>query len=247
MGNDYDGGEQNLDGFWIHKFRPGTFIWSPSPRVAITFIDQIRQAFHKRTNSAHVIIVPRLLWKKWQRHMHKLGVLILDIPTISGYVWPHEMHETLILIIYFPYLNRFLWQPRKKHLMVVVRRHLQGVIKKDRSLGGDVLSQLFHKRGEWMPLRSAICSSCYCVDPGLVFPLNKPLGDESMYYRRIRQDKRIYLVARKGDWILAPHQCEMFWVINLCGLCPDLGSLAYIQTLLVLHRTNLDIFWIRYT
>ena len=46
---------------------------------------------------------------------------------------------------------------------------------------------------------------------------------------------------------MVPHQCEMFWFINLCGRCPDSGNLADSQTLAVLRRANLDIFWSRET
>ena len=81
----------------------------------------------------------------------------------------------------------------------------------------------------------------------MVFPLNKPLGDKSRYYRRRWEDESRYLAARKGYWILEPHQCEKHWFINLCGCCPDLISLADIQTLGVLHRSNLVIFWRRHT
>ena len=42
---------------------------------------------------------------------------------------------------------------------------------------------------------------------------------------------------------MAPYQCEKCWFVNLCGRCPDLGSLEYIQTLAVQCRANLDIFW----
>ena len=68
-----------------------------------------------------------------------------------------------------------------------------------------------------------------------------------MYYSRRREDTIRYLVKSKGDWILAPHRCEKCWFVNLCGRCPDLGSLEDIQTLVVLHRSNLDIFWRRDT
>ena len=76
-----------------------------------------------------------------------------------------------------------------------------------------------------MPYRSARCASCYCSDPDLVFFLNKPLGDEYSYYRRRREDESRYLVARKGDYILAPHHCEKCWFINFYGCCPDWGIL----------------------
>ena len=43
---------------------------------------------------------------------------------------------------------------------------------------------------------------------------------------------------------MAPLQCEKCWLVNFCGCCPDSGRLVDRQTLAVLHRSNLDIFWI---
>ena len=70
-----------------------------------------------------------------------------------------------------------------------------------------------------------------------------------MYYRRRRrrEDEIRYLVGRNVDWILAPHQCEKCWFVNLCVRFPGSGSLADSQTLEVLRRGNLDIFWSRST
>ena len=128
-----------------------------------------------------------------------------------------------------------------------VGRNLSGLIKKYQSLGGIFCHNFFSRRGEWTPCLSASCRSCYHIDPGLGFPLNRPLRDESMYYRRMREDENRYLVVRKRDWILAPHQCEKCWFVNLCGCCPDSGILADIQRLELPNRANLDIFWRRDT
>ena len=80
-----------------------------------------------------------------------------------------------------------------------------------------------------------------------MFPLNKRLRGESIYYKRMKEDESRYLVVRKGDWILAPHQCEKSWFVDLCGRCPDPSILADSQTLAFLRRYNLDIFCSRDT
>ena len=54
-----------------------------------------------------------------------------------------------------------------------------------------------------------------------MFPLNKPLGGEFIYHKRRREDQNIYLVARRGDWILASHQCEKFWFVNFVDAALD--------------------------
>ena len=85
------------------------------------------------------------------------------------------------------------------------------------------------------------------MDPNFVFPLNKPFGYESVYYRMRREYEIRYFVSRKRDYILALHPCDKCWFVNFCGHCPDSGSLAYIQSLVALRRANLDIFWSRGT
>ena len=46
---------------------------------------------------------------------------------------------------------------------------------------------------------------CYHAAPTLTFPVNKLLGDESMYYKRRKEDENRFLIARKGDCFIAPH------------------------------------------
>ena len=58
------------------------------PGVTINVIDELRQAHKKRTDPTHVLVFPRLFWKKWQKHMHKSKDNDLDIPIESGYIWP---------------------------------------------------------------------------------------------------------------------------------------------------------------
>ena len=144
-GRGHGRGEESIDGVWIPKFRTGTFICIPSLGVARIFIEELCQARHKRTDSAHVLVVPRIIWNKGRRHVHKLEDLILGIPAGSGYIWPQEIHETLIFAIYLPFLNRFPWELRRKNLLVGVVRHLRGGLKKYHSLVEDMLSQIFQK------------------------------------------------------------------------------------------------------
>ena len=50
-----------MDRFWIPWLNAGMFVWSPAPTVARIVIEEMRQARHKRTHSAHVLGVLRLL------------------------------------------------------------------------------------------------------------------------------------------------------------------------------------------
>ena len=126
----------NVDGVCIPRFKDGTFVWVPAPAVARIVIEHLRQAIQKRTQLAHVWIVPILLWREWRRHIYKSVGLIIEIPAGCGDKCPREMHKKLIIVIYFHYLNRCPWD-----LLVGMGRYLWSVFGADYLLGGCVLSQ----------------------------------------------------------------------------------------------------------
>ena len=60
--HNHDGIDMNMDVVWIPSFKAGTFVWSPAPVVSRIVIEELSQARQKRTQSVHVLGVPRLLW-----------------------------------------------------------------------------------------------------------------------------------------------------------------------------------------
>ncbi len=84
------------------------------------------------------------------------------------------------------------------------------------------------------------------------FPVNRAYNDESIYYRRRREKEDKYLVARPGDGVIAPFQCDACWFVNLHGRRPlgtaggdeDFGDAV---ELALIRRANLDVFWSRET
>jgi hypothetical protein len=76
------------------------------------------------------------------------------------------------------------------------------------------------------------CARCYqdCGSAG--FPVNRAFNDESEYYRRRREDDTKYMVARNGDWCIAPFQCVSCWFLNIHSRRPR-----------KIRRVNLDMFW----
>ena len=39
LGHNHDGGEMNVDGFWIPRFKASTFVWVPTPAFSIIVIE----------------------------------------------------------------------------------------------------------------------------------------------------------------------------------------------------------------
>ena len=79
------------------------------------------------------------------------------------------------------------------------------------------------------------------------FEVNNALEDESRFYLRKDTDKNRYMVARDGDWVLTPFQCERCWFLNVHGRLPNSLSLSDSNCLGLLRRANLDMFWSRET
>ena len=146
-GHDFSGSDSNADGYWMPQYKKGTFLWSPPPGVARFAVEELRQARHKRQNSFHIFVCPRLLFEEWRRHHFKGADLYFELPAGISDVWPASMHETLIFGLYFPYINRRPWELKRTRLLVEVGRDLSQLCKTDHAAAGNLLSELlFHTR-----------------------------------------------------------------------------------------------------
>ena len=95
-----------------------------------------------------------------------------------------------------------------------------------------------------MPCRFSSCAKCYQAGRGLPFPVQRAYNDESKYYRRRREDEFMFMVARPGDWIIAPFQCEKCWFVNLYHRLPRQTVQDNVAQDTI-RRANLDMFWSR--
>ena len=53
------------------------------------------------------------------------------------------------------------------------------------------------------------------------------------------------MVARNGDWCIAPFQCDSCWFLNIHDRRPREGSFADKLELMFIRRVSLDMFWSR--
>ena len=77
------------------------------------------------------------------------------------------------------------------------------------------------------------------------FPVSRAYNDEPTYFRRRKEKEDKYLVARPGDGVIAPFQCDGCWFINLHGRMPMTDDLNDDRELTLIRRANLDMFWSR--
>ena len=75
--------------------------------------------------------------------------------------------------------------------------------------------------------------------------MNRAFGDESIYYKRRREDELKYLIARPADGVITPFQCDTCWFVNLFDRLPFPGAVADDWNLQLIRRANLDMMWSR--
>eukprot|EP00957_Ditylum_brightwellii_P177599 13527668-Ditylum_brightwellii.AAC.1 len=69
-----------------------------------------------------------------------------------------------------------------------------------------------------------------------------PTNNEGVIFKQwVDPEKNI--VARGGDWICAPFQCNHCWFQNILKRNPDLGSPSDKQLLHYIRSVHLDILW----
>jgi hypothetical protein len=148
--------EHNSDGMKLPCIKSGSFIWTPAPCAAEAAIEQLRKARHKRQDSQHLFIVPRLMEPSWRKHLHKAADLIVSIKP-GHKAWPVQMHEPLTLAFIFPFIRQKPWQLRGSPQLLALGRQLSGVWTGDEGREGPILRKLwnFQKWIESLPAKLA--------------------------------------------------------------------------------------------
>ena len=83
--------------------KEGTFVWSPAPAAAEVVVERIGVARHKRPNSLHVVVVPRLMTGRWRKHLLKATDFYCRLDCDS--VWSlDDQYEPLLIFVSLPFL-----------------------------------------------------------------------------------------------------------------------------------------------
>ena len=139
-GHDILGYEKNIDGLFIPTIRKGTFIWSPPPAAADVAVQELRKARHKRQDSLHVFVCPRLMKPMWFKQLFKASDLLFEIKAGHSH-WPAKHHEPLIIAVCFPYLLHRPWLLKNTPAIRGMDRILRGVWEVDEESGVSALRE----------------------------------------------------------------------------------------------------------
>jgi hypothetical protein len=89
-----------------------TCAWVPTPAAAGAAIDWLGQSTHKRPESVHIVLVPRLMTGIWQNKLSKTSDLLFTVPLESKVLWAKENHEPLICAVCLPPSQDCSWRHR---------------------------------------------------------------------------------------------------------------------------------------
>jgi hypothetical protein len=109
-------------------------------------------------------------------------------------------------------------------------------------MSGLFCANFAHYRWHWTPCRSAWHGSCY-VPHGLDNFYYHVLTDEEGFDWRPPESLTRFRVARDGDHLLTPFQCDLCCFRNLQRRDPVIGLAKDDLLLCCIRRANLDAVW----
>ncbi len=119
------------------------FLWAPQPPVADAALEELLKARHKRTDTFHVILIPRLMTPRWWRLFNKACDFTFVVSPGSVF-WPADMFEPLWVGIVLPFTHHRPWCFKRAPLLVEIGRDLQEVLATSEADAGNLLRKLLN-------------------------------------------------------------------------------------------------------
>ncbi|KAL7557611.1 hypothetical protein ACA910_013076 [Epithemia clementina (nom. ined.)] len=106
------------DWFYLPQDSNGLFIWCPPPCLGDVAVYQMAESFHMRPWNTHVLVIPLIMARRWQKMMYKAADFLCTLP-FSDDQWPMATeYEPLTLAFAFSLLNRIPWRTRRSDICV---------------------------------------------------------------------------------------------------------------------------------
>jgi hypothetical protein len=128
----------------IPNHGPGgqTFLWCPAPAAADAALEELLKARHKRTDTFHVVAIPRLMLPRWRRLFNKACDFTFVVPPNKSF-WPAQMYEPLWVGIVLPFTHHRPWCLKRAPLLVELGVELRLVLEAGEADGGHILRKLY--------------------------------------------------------------------------------------------------------
>ena len=130
------GGRLDERKVWIPRHEPknGLHLWSPPPAVADAALEELLKARHKRTDTFHVVLIPRLMTPRWRRLFAKACDFTFVVSPGASF-WPDNMFEPLCVGVILPFTQHRPWCFKRAPVLVELGRNLREVLIKRRRRG----------------------------------------------------------------------------------------------------------------
>ena len=125
----------------IHKAKNKLHLWAPPPLVGDAALEELLKACHKRTDTFHVVLIPRLLALRWRLLFNKACDFTFVVSPIV-FFWPPKMYEPLWVGIILPFSSHRPWCFKRPPLLVEMARDSREVLSTGEGDGGDILRKL---------------------------------------------------------------------------------------------------------
>jgi hypothetical protein len=90
------------EGWFDEGHGTGTYVWTPAPAAAYVVVEQLGHARHKRPESMHLVVLPRVMTGCWRRHMTRGSDFYFKVDWDE--IWPLKSRfEPLLIFVCLPY------------------------------------------------------------------------------------------------------------------------------------------------
>jgi len=151
------GGALDRNKVWIPTHGPANklFLWAPQPAVADAALEELLKARHKRSDTFHVVVLPRLMTPRWRRLFNKACDFSFVVPPETSF-WPANMFEPLWVGILLPFVQHRPWCLKRTPLLVELGSSLRGMLPSREEDAGNLLRELLRLPRRLAPLSERV-------------------------------------------------------------------------------------------
>lgn len=131
------------DDWFLPQPAGGTYVWAPAPAAASAAVEQLAFSIHKRPNSVHGMVVPRLMTAWWRKVALRTCTLSFTVP-VDCVVWKRDNFEPLMIFICLPLTRTEPWTLKGSERAKRVSRELSTVWETDFKRSGVILCKFLH-------------------------------------------------------------------------------------------------------
>lgn len=122
------------------------YLWTPPPVIANAALEQALIATHKRSDTFHIFLIPRIFTPYWRRLFAKCCDFVFHLP-VGHSLWPSDMHEPLLVGISLPFIRHQPWSLRSAPVLLGMGGRLREVLASGKGTGRDILRELLSLPG----------------------------------------------------------------------------------------------------